>query len=93
VELSVQDDLNKVQLIQNVNGAAFKKQSFSTAIVPNVVYHVKIIYAGTSFQVFLNNSSLFTMTTTKTSFGKVGFRVKSMTKKSTTARFGSILVY
>lgn len=93
VELSVQDDLNKLQLIQYVNGTAFKKQSFATAIAPNVPYHVKIIYLGTSFQVLLNNTSLFTMNTTKTAFGRVGFRVKSMTGKPTTARFGSILVY
>ncbi|HSE41983.1 MAG TPA: hypothetical protein VLH08_14560, partial [Acidobacteriota bacterium] len=79
VELMIREDKDAVVLKQRINKTVVAKGKGNTTINPGVNYKVRISFNGTTFEVFVDDVSLFTMPAVGTPSGTFGFRVKNST--------------
>ncbi len=88
MELQFKEENDKIVLKQRVNGRVVAKAKASFTIDPNTSYVVKVSYDGSIFTVFVNGSSLFTLTPIgSVPSGSIGFQTRG-----TTGSFGYISV-
>lgn len=92
VEIRLMDDKDKVLLKHKVGGVTVAKGSSAQNISPATNYNLSISFNGTQFEVFLNGTSIFTVPSSITPSGNVGFRVKSISGSNVTARLSDIAV-
>lgn len=93
VELRIMADKNAVQLMQKAAGVTVAKVKAAYVINPGQLYHVKMLYNGSAFQVFIDGALVLTKTTGTAPNGNAGLRAKSTTGLATTSFLSDIVVY
>jgi parallel beta-helix repeat protein len=93
VELQVYDDKNKLILKQFSAGSTVATGSVGKSISPNTYYHIKLVYNGSRFEVFVDGTLILTLASGSTPFGTAGFRVWSPNKSAVTGSFRGVVVY
>jgi uncharacterized repeat protein (TIGR01451 family) len=87
VELMMREDKDTWTLRQRVNKTIVAKKKANSPIAPGVNYTVLITFDGTTFEVFVDGVSMFTLPAVGVPSGTFGFRVKK-----TTGFFDSIVI-
>jgi hypothetical protein len=87
VELILMESKDKFVFKQKLNGVTVRKDSFPYLLSTGVSYDLKISYSGGSFQVFVNDVLVRTISSGGMPYGNFGYRVQA-----TSAHFGSIHV-
>ena len=87
MELLVKQAGGKLIFKQRSGGTILAKAKATTTINPNVFYDMRMVFDGTNFQVFVDNSLLMTVPAAATPNGTVAFQVKN-----TTAQFGNVII-
>ena len=93
VELQLWDDKNRFILKQVSAGTTLATQTVSRTVNANTYYHIKIVFNGANFQVYVDNVLIITLSPGNTPSGKVGFKTWSPNNKSKTSSFKGIVVY
>jgi hypothetical protein len=93
VELQIQDDKNRYILRQLSGGVLVASQTISRTVTTNTNYHIKILFDGSSFKVYVDGVLIMTQAPGTTPAGKVGFRTWSPNRKTKTCSFQGIVVY
>jgi len=93
VELQMWDDKNRFVLKQVSAGTTLASKTVSRTVSANTYYHLKIIFNGTQFQVYVDNVLIITLAPGNTPSGKVGFKTWSPNNKTKTSSFKGIVVY
>ena len=87
VELMMREDKDSWTLRQRVNKTVVAKSKANSTIIPGTNYTARITFNGTTFEVFIDNVSVITMSAVGVPSGTFGFRVKG-----STGLFNSIVI-
>ncbi|PWT90576.1 MAG: hypothetical protein C5B54_06915, partial [Acidobacteria bacterium] len=97
VEVVLDADNDKVQLLQRSGGHRVLKQAAAMTIDPGILYHVRVLFDGSRFQVFVGSGAVAPIINVTAAVapqaGGVGARIKPRKSTPTTGRFDNILEY
>jgi hypothetical protein len=93
VELQIWDDKNRFVLKQMSAGTVLASQTVSRTVATGTYYHIKLVFNGSNFQVYVDNVLIITLAPGNTPSGKAGFKTWSPNNKTKTSSFKGIVVY
>ncbi len=93
VELQVWDDKNKFVLKQYVSGVTQAQKTLARTVTTNAYYHIKLLFDGSNFKVYVDGTLIITLAPAVTPSGKVAFRSWSNNSQIKTSSFKGIVVY
>lgn len=94
MEVILMEDKNKVMVKHRVNGTVAMKTSYSLPIDVGVDYSIVVMpISSDDFAVLINGELVITEPLAASIYGGVGFRVRSTTGQTASAKFEEVFVY